>query len=142
VTGLGSSLLTSSSTRESKVTIEQLIQPLKTLFAHVFFVPMEVQVNLRCLVDPFVLTFAIVLTLAAVVRRAAAGWSAAAECDRLTVGLGMILRGEEALLFESMEITLGVLSRGLFSAAVLVVMLTALLAALALKWSLTRSQRS
>jgi hypothetical protein len=40
-----------------------------------------------------------------------------------------------------MGITLGVLSGGLFSAVVLMVMVTALLAPLGLKWSLVRSKR-
>jgi len=103
---------------------------------------MGMQVNLGTLADPAVLSVALVMTLAAVVGKAAAGLSSGADCDRLTVGLGMIPRGEEALLFASMGITLGVLSDGLFSAAVLMVMLTALVAPMGLKWSLVRRQRS
>lgn len=127
---------------ESDVTIESLMQPLETLFAPLFFVVMGLQVNLGTLAEPSVLIAALVLTLAAVVGKAAAGWSAGADCDRLTVGLGMVPRGEEALLFASIGIGLGVLTGGLFSAVVIMVMLTALLAPLGLKWALVRPRRS
>jgi len=74
------------------------MQPLEAVFAPLFFVLMGMQVNLGTLAEPSALTAALVMTLAAVVGKAAAGWSAGAACDRLTVGLGMIPRGEEALL--------------------------------------------
>jgi len=126
---------------ESDVTIESLMQPLEAVFAPLFFVVMGLQVNLSTLAEPSVLTAALVMTLAAVVGKAAAGWSAGGECDRLTVGLGMIPRGEEALLFASIGIGLGVLTGGLFSAVVIMVMLTALLAPLGLKRAIVRQQK-
>lgn len=127
---------------ESDVTIESVMEPLEAVFAPLFFVVMGLQVNLGTLAEPSVLTAALVLTLAAVVGKAVAGWSAGSDCDRLTVGLGMIPRGEEALLFASIGIGLGVLTGGLFSAVVIMVMLTALLAPLGLKRALVRPRRS
>jgi Kef-type K+ transport system membrane component KefB len=127
---------------ESDVTIESVMQPLEAVFAPLFFVVMGLQVNLGTLAEPSVLTAALVLTLAAIVGKAAAGWSAGSDCDRLTVGLGMIPRGEEALLFASIGIGLGVLTGGLFSAVVIMVMLTALLAPVGLKRALIRPRRS
>lgn len=127
---------------ESELTIERLMKPLEEVFAPVFFVLMGMQVNLKSLADPSILAVAGAMTLAAVIGKAAAGWSAGSGYDRTTVGMGMIPRGEEALLFAGIGIGLGVLSGGLFSAVVLMVILTALLAPLGLKWSLTRTGRS
>lgn len=127
---------------ESGVSIESLMHPLEAVFAPLFFVVMGLQVDLSSLAEPSVLTAALVMTLAAVVGKAAAGWSAGAACDRLTVGLGMIPRGEEALLFASIGIASGVLTGGLFSAVVVMVMLTALLAPLGLERSIVRKRRA
>lgn len=117
-------------------TIEELIGPLESVFAPIFFVLMGMQVNLSTLSEPSVLSAAIVITLAAVLGKLATGLIVGKDTNRLTIGMGMVPRGEEALLFASIGLTMGVITGGLFSAVVIMVMLTAFLAPLGLKWSI------
>jgi len=58
--------------------------------------------------------------------------------DRLSVGLGMVPRGEVGLIFASVGKGLGVIDDALFSAVVIMVMVTTMITPIALKWSLGR----
>ena len=58
--------------------------------------------------------------------------------NRLAVGLGMMPRGEVGLIFASIGKSLGVISSQLFSAIVLMVVITTLISPGLLKWSLRR----
>ena len=64
---------------------------------------------------------------------------AAGGPDRLSVGLGMVPRGEVGLIFASVGKGLGVSDDALFSAVVIMVMVTTMMTPIALKWSLGRS---
>jgi Kef-type K+ transport system membrane component KefB len=59
--------------------------------------------------------------------------------DRLTIGLGMVPRGEVGLVFASRGKSLGVVSEPVFSALVVMVVATTLITPSALKWSLGRA---
>ncbi|MGB6033421.1 MAG: cation:proton antiporter, partial [Bacteroidota bacterium] len=61
--------------------------------------------------------------------------------DRLTVGIGMVPRGEVGLIFASVGKGLGVVSDSVFSAIVIMVMVTTLITPLALKWSIARGEK-
>jgi Kef-type K+ transport system membrane component KefB len=66
--------------------------------------------------------------------------------DRFAVGLGMIPRGEVGLIFAGIGTSLTlqgqpVLAQGVFSAIVLMVLVTTLLAPLGLRWAFRRSGR-
>ena len=63
--------------------------------------------------------------------------------DRVSVGIGMIPRGEVGLIFASVGLTLvvegqPVVDRGVFSSVVLMVMVTTIMTPPALKWSFAR----
>lgn len=122
-------------------TIHSWIQPMEKFLAPIFFVLMGLQVDLASFARPGTLVLALVLTALAVVGKIASGWAAGRECDRLTVGLGMMPRGEVGLIFASVGKSLGVVDNSLFSAVVIVVMMTTLLAPPALKWSIGRAGR-
>jgi Kef-type K+ transport system membrane component KefB len=64
---------------------------------------------------------------------------AAGKTDRLSVGLGMVPRGEVGLIFASVGKALGVIDDALFSAVVIMVMVTTMMTPIALKWSLNRA---
>ena len=54
--------------------------------------------------------------------------------NRLAVGFGMMPRGEVGLIFAGIGKSIGVVDDGLFSAVILLVMVTTLLTPLALRW--------
>jgi Kef-type K+ transport system membrane component KefB len=68
-----------------------------------------------------------------------AGIPAGKGADRTTVGIGMLPRGEVGLIFASIGKGLGVVTDSIFSAVVIMVIVTTLITPLLLKWSLTRN---
>jgi Kef-type K+ transport system membrane component KefB len=121
-------------------TMEELIQPLEAIFAPVFFVLMGMQVNLATFRSVETLGVAVALTITAIMGKLASGVPAGKGVDRLSVGIGMVPRGEVGLIFASVGKGLGVVDEGLFSAVVIMVIVTTLLAPLLLKWSLSRGR--
>jgi Kef-type K+ transport system membrane component KefB len=103
----------------------------------VFFLLMGMQVNLSTFARPGTLAMAAALTVAAVVGKVLCGL-VAGKIDRLSVGLGMVPRGEVGLIFASVGKGLGVIDDALFSAVVIMVMVTTMMTPIALKWSLGR----
>ena len=119
-------------------TVHTLVAPLEQIFAPVFFLLMGMQVNLSTFARPGTLGIAAALTVAAVAGKIVCGL-AAGKTDRLSVGLGMVPRGEVGLIFASVGKGLGVIDDALFSAVVIMVMVTTMMTPIALKWSLGRS---
>jgi Kef-type K+ transport system membrane component KefB len=127
-----------SATRQHK-EIEQALTPLAAIFAPIFFVKVGAALDLS-LLNPtapgagVVLATAGALTLVAVVGKLLAGWGAPWQSfDRLTVGVGMVPRGEVGLIFADLGRRTGVLDQELFGAVVIMVMATTFLAPVALK---------
>jgi Kef-type K+ transport system membrane component KefB len=74
------------------------------------------------------------LTVLAVVGKMAAGWAAPwRQFGRLTVGVGMVPRGEVGLIFADVGRQAGILSGATFSAVLLMIMATTFLAPIGLK---------
>ncbi len=119
-------------------TISKELGPLETIFAPIFFVLMGMQVNLALFFNFSTLILAVALIVAAVVGKVIAGFVAGGGKDALTIGIGMVPRGEVGLIFASVGRGLGVIDGQTFSAVVIMVMVTTLLAPFALKWSLSR----
>jgi Kef-type K+ transport system membrane component KefB len=124
--------------------LADLIRPIVGFLAPVFFVLMGVRTDLRAFAAPSVLGLALALTAAAVLGKQACSLGVRGPgLDRLTVGLGMIPRGEVGLIFANigLELRLGgrpVIDRHTFSAIVVMVILTTLVTPFALKFSLAR----
>lgn len=74
-----------------------------------------------------------------IIREPYAGLGAARGSNRWAVGIGMLPRGEVGLIFAAIGKSLGVIGDALFSAIVLMVVLTTLLAPPLLKYSLQRT---
>jgi len=119
-------------------TMEALIAPLERIFAPVFFVLMGMQVNVASFLDPTTVTLSLVFTVVAILGKLVAGLPAGPGVGKISVGIGMIPRGEVGLIFASIGKGLGVVSDSVFSALVVMVMLTTLVTPPALKWSLQR----
>ncbi len=122
--------------RHHRLTVRDLILPLEVILVPIFFVVMGVQVKLETFADPQVMWIALALTVAAVVGKVAAGWAAGRGADGLAIGLGMMPRGEVGLVFASIGRTLGVIDDALFSAVVMMVIVTTVLSPPLLKWRL------
>lgn len=126
--------------------LEELIQPISAFLAPVFFVLMGMRTDLRAFAAPGVLGLAMALTVAAVVGKQVCSlgvWGPG--IDRLTVGIGMVPRGEVGLIFANIGLGLlvdgqPVVDRNTFSALVVMVILTTLITPFALKASLSRKR--
>ncbi len=127
--------------RPDGVTIERLIAPLEQLFAPMFFLLVGMQVNLATFADPTTLYLGIAFTVAAIVGKIVSGLAAGPNANRLAIGVGMIPRGEVGLIFASVGKALGVVSGGVFSAVVIMVVVTTLITPPALGVVLARARR-
>jgi Kef-type K+ transport system membrane component KefB len=93
-----------------------------------------------------VLVLALALSVVAVVGKAIAGLGALGKgLDRLSIGIAMVPRGEVGLIFANVGLTLTlgddpVIDRRIFSALVVMVMLTTLVTPPALRLSFGRSR--
>ncbi len=129
-------------TGDEHATLTELLHPLATLFVPLFFVLMGIQVDLASLADPAALGLAAVLILCAIAGKLACAVGILAEgVSRLAVAIGMIPRGEVGLIFAGIGTSLTlhgrpILSQSLFSAIVLMVLVTTIVAPVGLRWSL------
>ena len=122
-----------------QATMGNLIAPLERIFAPVFFVLMGMQVNLQSFLNPTTLWLALAFSAVAIIGKLVCGLPAGRDADRWSIGLGMIPRGEVGLIFAGIGKGLGVVSGSVFSALVVMVVVTTLIAPIALKWSLFRT---
>lgn len=124
------------STTKDSPTTQELIQPIQSLFAPVFFVLMGMQVNLETFLEGDTLWLAFIFTVVAIIGKIVSGIPAGNGINRLAVGIGMIPRGEVGLIFASIGKGLGVVNDSVFSAIVLMVIVTTLITPILLKLSL------
>jgi Kef-type K+ transport system membrane component KefB len=118
--------------------MQELIAPIEAIFAPVFFVLMGMQVNVAAFANPAVLGVALAFMVAAIAGKIVSGLGASPGSDRLSIGIGMIPRGEVGLIFASIGKAAGVVDDALFSVIVIVVIGTTLITPVALRWSLFR----
>ncbi len=130
----------------SERRLDELIAPVATLLVPVFFVLMGMRVDLAAFARVEVLGLAAALTVAAVVGKQACALGAYGGLDRLSVGIGMIPRGEVGLIFAAIGLTLTIggeriVDEDVYSAVEIMVIVTTLITPPALKWSLARGAR-
>lgn len=118
------------------VSLHELLSPIESLVVPLFFVWMGIQVKLEAMARTDVLVAGIALTVVAILGKVAAGWGCPKSMNRWAVGFGMMPRGEVGLIFAGVGKGIGVVDDGLFSATVLLVMLTTVLAPIALRLTL------
>jgi Kef-type K+ transport system membrane component KefB len=124
------------------IAIEHLLRPISTLLVPIFFVMMGIQVRLETFSDLSVLGMAAGLTVAAVIGKQICGLGVLGKgMDRVTVGVGMIPRGEVGLIFASIGRSLRIIDDGIFSAIVIMVMVTTLVTPPVLKLTIARWDR-
>jgi Kef-type K+ transport system membrane component KefB len=124
--------------------LERLVHPISMFLVPVFFVTMGTRVNLRAFARIDVLGLAAMLTIAAIVGKQACSLGAIGRrFDRISIGIGMIPRGEVGLIFANFGLGLTiagqpVVDQAVFSAMVIMVIVTTMVTPPALKWSLAR----
>lgn len=122
-----------------KHTLEELIRPISDIFISIFFVYIGAQVQLQVLADPRTLLAIVALSLVAVLSKSVSGYLVKGPgVDRLGVGLGMVPRGEVGLVFASFAFGHGIFAPSVYSALVMVVLLTTIIGPALLKPRLSR----
>jgi Kef-type K+ transport system membrane component KefB len=127
--------------------LEHLVHPISTFLVPVFFVIMGMRVDLAAFARMDVLGLAATLTIAAIVGKQACSLGVfGRRLDSLSIGIGMIPRGEVGLIFANIGLGLSVggervIDEGIFSAVVIMVIVTTMATPPALKWSLARTRR-
>lgn len=134
-----------ASTRD-RVRITEQIQPVADIFAPVFFATVGMQVDLTRLSPALpdnwpILGLALVLLAVAIPTKLLAGSGAIRQrVDKLAIGIAMVPRGEVGLIFATIGLQREILSRGLYGAIVLVVLITTLITPPWLKHRLSRTR--
>lgn len=110
-----------------KYSIKELFAPIEAILVPVFFVLMGLQVKLETFMHWEVITLAIGLLVVATIGKLVAGFGAGTKLNRAAIGIGMLPRGEVGLVFASIGKSLGVVDSAMFSAIVLMVIITTLI---------------
>lgn len=124
--------------------LEHLIEPVAAFLVPIFFVIMGVRTDLRVFADARVLGLAAALTVAGVAGKQMCALGVVGRgLDRLSIGIGMVPRGEVGLIFANIGLTLvvagqPVIDQNIFSALVVMVIVTTVMTPPALKWSFKR----
>ncbi|MCL2093414.1 MAG: cation:proton antiporter [Treponema sp.] len=113
--------------------IQERMQGIEEFFVPIFFAVMGMMVNVRDIINPYVLTFgAIYLGTAFLSKVVGCGLPAMLMGfnvkGALRIGVGMVPRGEVALILAGIGIATGILNQQLFSVAVLMTLATTLVA--------------
>ena len=128
-------------------SVEELLRPINTFLVPVFFVLMGIKVDLSTFGQVEVLGFAALLSLAAIAGKMICALGVVEKgLDRLSVAVGMVPRGEVGLIFAGIGAALilhgePVISGTIFSAVVIMVIVTTLITPPLLKITLARGDR-
>lgn len=133
----------------TKHDLIELLTPISTILAPIFFVVVGLKVDLSVFARPELLGFAIALTLAAIIGKQICSIAPLEKgLNRLSIGLGMIPRGEVGLIFagigaalmlpDAQGVAKPVINAATFGVVVIMVIVTTLITPPALKWSMNR----
>ncbi len=132
--------------RRGERSLGKDVQPISSFLTPVFFVLMGMHTDLGTFAEPGVVGLAAALTVAAIVgKQVCSAGAFGAGIDRLSVGIGMIPRGEVGLIFANIGRALSIegeriISPATYSAVVVMVIVTTMVTPPALKWSLARGK--
>lgn len=127
--------------------LEELVHPLTVLLVPIFFVLMGIGVDLSTFSQTGVFGFAMLLTVAAIIGKMLCGLGVVESgLDRISVAVGMVPRGEVGLIFAGIGAALmlhghPVIEPHIYSAVVIMVILTTLATPPALKVTLARGDK-
>jgi Kef-type K+ transport system membrane component KefB len=129
--------------KRGEPVLRESLEPLIALLVPVFFVRMGMLVDVASFASASVAGFALLLTAAAILGKLACAVATPRGVSGLTVGLGMMPRGEVGLIFAGMGAKLlldgrPVVDPATYAAAVFMVIVTTMLTPPLLLWSLRR----
>ena len=127
---------------EAREEIEHEIHPLSVVFTPFFFAFTGAQLDLRTLTDPAVLVLVVVLIAVGVVTKTIGGLIGAWPTGRwsaTTVGFGMSPRGEVGIVVANLGLASGLLSPTAFSAVLVAVIGTTVVAPYLLAFAIPRA---
>jgi Kef-type K+ transport system membrane component KefB/mannitol/fructose-specific phosphotransferase system IIA component (Ntr-type) len=113
--------------------VREHLQPVFGLLVPVFFVVMGMMVDVQTLMEPKILIFGLIYTVTAVVGKLLGCGLPTFLCGfnmkgALRVGVGMVPRGEVALIIAGIGLSSGFMSKEVFGVAVLMTLLTTMTA--------------
>lgn len=120
------------------IGIRELIMPLEVILLPIFFILMGIQVKIESFLSWQVIIVASGLLVAAIIGKLVSGFGARSSSNRMVIGIGMLPRGEVGLVFAAIGRTLGVINDAIFSAIVLMVVITTLISPPMLKAAIGR----
>jgi Kef-type K+ transport system membrane component KefB len=135
-------------TDEQSALLTHLLGPIAQVFVPLFFVLMGIQVHLASLATPGTPVLGAALLVCAVLGKLATALGVLDRgVNRLAVAIGMIPRGEVGLIFAGIGTALlldgqPLLSQSVYSAIVLMVLVTTLITPIGLRWALGEVSRS
>jgi Kef-type K+ transport system membrane component KefB len=127
--------------------LEELLRPLTIFLVPLFFVRMGVRVDLTAFANVNILGFAAMLTFAAIVGKQVCSLGVMEKgLDRISIGVGMIPRGEVGLIVANIGTTMylagsPVVNSDTFSAVVIMVIVTTMVTPPVLKYTLAAGDR-
>lgn len=127
--------------------LEELLRPLTIFLVPLFFVRMGVRVDLTAFGNVNILGFAAMLTFVAIVGKQVCSLGVLEkDLDRISVGVGMIPRGEVGLIVANIGTTMylagsPIVNSDTFSAAVIMVIITTMVTPPVLKYTLAAGDR-
>ncbi len=135
--------------KEATYNIHDMIRPISSFLVPIFFVLMGIQVRLETFKEVHVLGLSAALTGAAILGKQLCGLGAVGRnLDRISIGVGMIPRGEVGLIFAAIGRKLvipgtntPVIDPGIYSAIVIMVIFTTLFTPPFLKFTLLRREK-
>lgn len=107
--------------------VAQQLAPFASILIGVFFVTLGMRVDLAEVAANAgpVLTLGLLLSVLAVASKLACGWGVVkGQAKRLTVGVGMVPRGEVGLIFAGLGLTTGLLANWQYAVLLVVVLVT------------------
>ncbi len=133
---------------EEERSLEDLLHPLSAFLVPLFFIQMGLKIDLASLLRIEVLGLAFALTAVAILGKLACGIGALERgLKRLSIGIGMIPRGEVGLIFAGVGLKLSVrgeriIDESLFSAILVMVIVSTLITPPLLQWSFKRGNKA
>ncbi|MEK7845480.1 MAG: cation:proton antiporter, partial [Nitrospinota bacterium] len=106
--------------------IEEFVEHIGHFLAPIFFVLTGMQVRVEAFFDPQIILISSVILVVAALSKVIAGYVAGKGLNRLAIGIGMVPRGEVGLIFANIGRASGIMNDTVFSAIVMVIMLTTL----------------
>jgi Kef-type K+ transport system membrane component KefB len=127
---------------EAREEVEHEVRPLAMIFTPFFFAVTGAQLDLGAILDPAIAGLAIVLAIAGILTKVVGGVIGAWRLGRwnsITVGVGMVPRGEVGIVVATLGVASGVFTEDLFSAVLVAVVITTIVAPLLLNVTIPRA---